>query len=51
LPKALKIKIETVREETYDPAFVAKIEQSEQEFEEGKYTRVEKKDLKNFLGL
>jgi hypothetical protein len=49
--KALKIKIETVREETYDPAFVAKIEQSEQEFEEGKYTRVEKKDLKNFLGL
>ena len=35
----------------YDPEFVAKIKQSEKEFEEGNYTVVEKKDLKNLLGL
>ena len=35
----------------YDPEFVAKIKQSEKEFEEGNYTTVEKKDLKNLLGL
>lgn len=35
----------------YDPEFVAKIQQSEKEFEEGNYTSVEKKDLKDLLGL
>ena len=35
----------------YDPDFVAKIKQSEKEFEEGNYTIVEKKGLKNLLGL
>ncbi|NJM93824.1 MAG: hypothetical protein HC842_03430 [Cytophagales bacterium] len=40
-----------VKESPYDPEFVAKIEQSEKEFEEGNYTTIEKKDLKNFLGL
>jgi len=38
-------------ESTYDPEFVDKIKQSEKEFEEGHYTTVEKKDLKNLLGL
>lgn len=49
--KALKMKFEVAREKPYDPDFVAKIKQSEKEFEEGNYTTVEKKDLKNFLGL
>lgn len=35
----------------YDPEFVAKIKQSEKEFEEGNYTIIEKKGLKNLLGL
>ena len=35
----------------YDPEFVAKIKQSKKEFEEGNYTVVEKKGLKNLLGL
>ena len=39
------------KDKPYDPEFVAKIKQSEKEFEEGNYTTVEKKDLKNLLGL
>jgi hypothetical protein len=39
------------KQSPYDPKFVEKIKQSEKEFEEGNFTRVEKKDLKNFLGL
>lgn len=35
----------------YDPEFVAKIKQSEKEFEKGNYTIIEKKGLKNLLGL
>jgi len=38
-------------ESPYDPEFVAKIKQSEKEFEEGNYTTVESKELKNILGL
>jgi hypothetical protein len=49
--KALKIKFEVAKKSNYDPDFVAKIEKSEQEFEEGNYTRVGKEDLKNFLGM
>ncbi|WP_439483309.1 DUF2683 family protein [Cyclobacterium plantarum] len=49
--KALKIKFEVAQKSNYDPDFVAKIEKSQQEFEEGNYTRVEKQDLKKFLGL
>jgi hypothetical protein len=51
IAKALNIKFEVAKKSNYDPDFVAKIEKSEQEFEEGNYTRVEKKDLKNFLGM
>lgn len=48
----VKVKEERDSQESpYDPEFVAKIKQSEKEFEEGNYTTVEKKDLKNFLGL
>ncbi|MEX2566068.1 MAG: DUF2683 family protein [Cyclobacteriaceae bacterium] len=49
--KVLKIKFEVAKKSNYDPDFVAKIEKSEQEFEEGNYTRVGKKDLKNLLGM
>ena len=50
--KFVKVKEEgDVKESPYDPEFVDKIKQSEKEFEEGNYTSVEKKDLKNFLGL
>lgn len=49
--KALKIKFEVAKKSHYDPDFVSKIEKSQQEFEEGNYTRVGKQDLKKFLGL
>ena len=48
------VKVEDERdsmESPYDPEFVAKIKQSEKEFEKGNYTTVEKKDLKDLLGL
>ena len=49
--KALKIKFEISKESTYNTDFVAKIEKSKKEFENDDFTRVEKNDLKNFLGL
>jgi len=49
--KALKIKFEVAKESPYNPDFVAKIEKSQQEFEEGNFTGIEKKDLKSFLGI
>ena len=49
--KALKIKFEVAKENSYNPDFVAKIEKSKKEFENDDFTRVEKNDLKNFLGL
>ena len=50
--KFVKVKDEgDSKESPYAPEFVDKIKQSEKEFQEGNYTRVEKKDLKNFLGL
>ncbi|MEM6263066.1 MAG: DUF2683 family protein [Bacteroidota bacterium] len=51
--KALNIQFEVpqLSEEQYDPAFVAKIRESKEEYEKGNFTRVEKDDLTNFLGL
>ena len=49
--KALKIKFEVSNDQPYNPEFVAKIKNSEQEFKDGKFTRVKKEDLHNFLGL
>jgi len=49
--KALKIKFEETSPMTYDPEFVAKIQRSRKEFEEGKFIRVEKDNLQQFLGL
>ncbi|WP_342450736.1 DUF2683 family protein [Lunatimonas salinarum] len=48
--KALKIKFEVARESPNNPEFVAKIEKSEQDFQDGNFARIEKKDLKSFLG-
>lgn len=49
--KALKIKFEETSAKTYNPEFVAKIQRSRKEFEEGKFIRVEKDNLQQFLGL
>ena len=52
LAKALKVKFETsVEEKPYNPEFVEMILQGEKDYAEGKFTRVEHKDLKKFLGL
>lgn len=49
--KALKVSFRKADKSPYDPAFVAKIEQSVQEVKEGKVTRVKKADLQNLIGL
>jgi len=49
--KALKIKFEVTTEKAYNTDFVEKIQKSKKEFEEGKFKRVEKDDLQQFLGL
>ena len=51
--KALKIKFEIKRgdENMYNSEFVAKIQDSKKDFEEGKYTSVKQSDLKDFLGI
>jgi len=49
--KALKMKFEVTKEKPYDSDFVAKIQQSRKQAKEGKTTRVEKENLKEFLGL
>lgn len=50
--KALRLEFEvTPREKSYNPEFVAKIEKSKKQVQEGKTTRVAMDDLDNFLGL
>ncbi len=49
--KALKIKFEISKEKPYNPEFVEKIKRSEEDFKNGKFTRVKKEDLQDFLGL
>ncbi len=48
---ALKIKFEISNGSPYNSEFVAKIEKSKKEFKNGDFTRVEKNELQNFLGL
>lgn len=38
-------------DKSYNSDFVSKIQQSQQEFEDGDFIRVEKENLKEFLGL
>jgi len=49
--KALKIKFEVTTEKAYNADFVEKIQKCKKEIEEGKFKRVEKDDLQQFLGL
>lgn len=50
--KALKMPFETKEVESqYDPDFVTKIEESEQQIRDGKVTRIKKENLSKFLGL
>lgn len=49
--QALKIKFEVSNEEDYSPDFVAKIEESREQYKKGEYVSIEKKDIKDFLGL
>lgn len=49
--QALKIKFEITREESYNPEFVEKILESREQAKNGKVTRVEKENLKEFLSL
>lgn len=49
--KALKIKFTIAKEKPYDPEFVAKIEQSRQDYKDGNFVSVQKDELKKFLGL
>lgn len=49
--QALKIKFEVAGEEAYNPDFVAKIQESRQQYKKGEFVSVEKKDIKTFLGL
>lgn len=49
--KALKMKFEISEGKTYDSEFVAKVEESRVQAYEGKTTKVDKDNLKDFLGL
>ena len=48
--KAMKMKFE-VTDKPYNPEFIAKIEKSKNQALEGKVTRVEKENFKEFLGM
>jgi hypothetical protein len=49
--KALKIKMELPEQTTYNPKFVEKIRESRRQAKEGKVIRVERENIKQYLGL
>jgi len=49
--KALKIEFQVTKPGSYDPVFVEKVLESRQQAKKGMVTRVEKENLKEFLGL
>jgi hypothetical protein len=49
--KALKVKFEVSEDKPYNPEFVAKINQSIKQVQEGKTTKLNIEDLDSFLGL
>lgn len=49
--RALKIKFEVSKNDTYDPEFVKKILESKEQAKKGEVTTVKIEDLKEFLGL
>ncbi len=49
--EAQNIKYEISKSEPYDPEFVAKIAESQEQYKNGEFISVEKKEIKGFLGL
>ena len=49
--EALKIKFEISGEKSYNPEFVEKVLESQQQAKDGKVKRVKKENFKEFLGL
>ena len=49
--KKSKIKFTMKKSSPYDPKFVAKIRQSEEDYKNGRFVSVEAEDLSKFLGL
>lgn len=49
--QALKITFEVSKKDSYNPEFTKKILESIKQASEGKVTRVEKENLKEYLGL
>jgi hypothetical protein len=49
--QALKIEFEIPKAGSYNPEFVEKVLESRQQAKSGQVTRVEKENLKEFLGL
>lgn len=47
--KALKVKFEVAKEDTYNPEFVDKILQGKKDIEQGNFTEVKKENLKSFI--
>ena len=47
----MKIEFEIPNKESYHPDFVTKILESKEQAKNGKVTRVEKENLKEFLGV
>ena len=45
------VKFEVSKEEDYNPEFVEKIMESKRQYENGDFISIEKKDIKNFLGI
>lgn len=43
--KALKIKFEIAKDNPYDPKFVAKIQESREQYKKGNYTVIKTEDL------
>ena len=49
--QALKIKYDVADENTYSSEIVDKIEESREQYKKGEYISIDKKDIKDFLGL
>jgi hypothetical protein len=49
--KALKIQFEMNEKVQYNPDFIAKINQSKQDYAEGNFVTIEKEQFKSFLGI
>jgi len=47
----IKLNFANIDESPYDKEFVSKINESIQDYKNGKYTTVEKDELESFLGL